>query len=202
MTKDETFPREWQRHPEPYARPWTLEQLPMFADWIVEIDAPLEAIAETIRKPVFFMPLLQSSESKESGNPELLFDIRVPHSSTLRDIGRIFQARATYRIAHGDIDGAIGDKLTIHRLGRLISQKASRVQHFYSKALEGMATEIPIGANPEHPLTEQQIRRILEGLDSLPPFAPLEDVYEWERFVMLSSLQPHRQCGKRFDMNV
>jgi hypothetical protein len=56
-------------------------------------------------------------------------------------------------------------------------------------AIEGMATAIPVDANPEHPLTAQQIRRILDGLDALPPRSPFKDAYEWERCMILGCLQ-------------
>jgi hypothetical protein len=106
-----------------------------------------------------------------------------------RKIGRIFQARATYRIANGNIDGAIEDKLTMHRLGRLAAQGGPLVQHLVGIAIEGMAYAIPIGANPEHPLTEQQIRHIIAGLDALPPRSPHTDAYEMERYMALSAVQ-------------
>jgi hypothetical protein len=56
-------------------------------------------------------------------------------------------------------------------------------------AIDGMATAIPVGANPEHPLTEQQIRRLLDGLNALPPRMPIRDVLEQERYGGLSCLQ-------------
>ena len=169
--------------------PWTLEDYPMFADWVNQIDEPLDAIAEAIRKPVFFFPYLQTHESAQSGQPMCLFWMLLPDVQLSRGIARIFSARATYRIGQGDIDGAIEDKLTLHRFGRLMSQKSRMVQHLVGLAIEGMAAAIPVGANPEHPLTVQQIQRIVEGLDALPPRPALEDAYEWERCIALSCLQ-------------
>ena len=165
---------------------WTLEQYPMLADWINEIDVPMDAVAETIQKPVFFSPLLQSPAAVQSGTPINLMVILLPDIQFFRNIARIFQARATYRIGNGDIDGAIDDKLTIHRLSRLTRNGGSLVQHLVGIAIEGVAVSIPVGANPEHPLTEAQLRRLLDGLDALPPRAPVHDAYEWERYVGLS----------------
>jgi hypothetical protein len=56
-------------------------------------------------------------------------------------------------------------------------------------SIEGTARGIPVHANPEHPLTEQQIRRVLDGLNALPPRASPRDAFEWERSMGLSIVQ-------------
>ena len=161
----------------------------MFADWVNKMDEPLDAIAEAVRKPVFCFPMLQDPLSAESGSPMLLLAARLPDVLLSREIARLFQTRATYRIAQGNIDGAIEDKLTLHRLGRQISQTGCLVQQLVGCSVENMANTILVGGNSEHPLTKQQIRRILEGLDALPPRTPHTEAYEWERFNALSFLQ-------------
>jgi len=183
---------------EPASRPWTLEEYPMFADWINEIDEPMDAIAEALRKPVFFFPMLQSKESVESGKPQCLFAFFPFEMQLSRIITRIFAARAGYRIGQGDIDGAIEDKITIHRLGRQITQSGSIRSYHVGTAIEGVAGAIPVGANPEHPLTEQQIRRILEGLDALPPKPPITVPIELDRYYSLSAIQSAQISDQQF----
>jgi len=172
-----------------WLRPWTLEQFPMFADWLDEIEAPMAVVAEAVRKPVFFAPLLQSRESVQSGKNHNIFETLLPGSNAARSIRTILQARANYRSAIGDIDGAIDDKLTMHRLGRLTTQGACATQYFTGYGLEQIAMTLPIGTNPEHPLTEQQIRRMLDGLDALPPRGTFADGYEWCRLAVMSDCQ-------------
>ena len=164
--------------------PWTLEQFPMLSDWIKDVDAPLDAIADAVRKPVFFTPLLQSQESIQSGKRQMDVNrnANVLLSRLTGHITSVYGARAAYRIGQGDIDGAINDQLTIRRLARLNSQKHSLYVRRISMNNESSAMEIPLGANPKHLLTEAQIRRLLEGIDALPLRAPLRDTYEWERF--------------------
>ena len=180
-----------ERENNQWDRPWTLEEFPMLADWIKEIDEPLDAIAEAIRKPIFCFPLLQTPESVQSGQPKNLLSMPLSIVVSCRSIARLFRVRAMYRIGQGDIDGAIEDKLTMHRLGRQIHQNGQviLVQYIVSISIEGMATVIPVNANPEHPLTERHIRRILDGYDALPPHTPVTDAYEGDRFVGLSALQ-------------
>ena len=169
---------------------WTLEDFPMLADWINEIDDPMDALADMIQKPIFQAPLRESRSSYEQGTADNLLAMPLQDVQMFRSIARIFSARAAYRIAHGDIDGAIDDKLTLHRFGRLVSPCGGMlVGYLVGIAIESMAGAIPINANPEHPLTEEQIRRILEGLDALPPRTSIHEGYEWERYVALSALQ-------------
>ena len=170
--------------------PWTFDEFPMLEEWIRDVDVPLNAIAEAVRKPIFYVPLRQSRESVESGKPEALLNVLLPDIQLSRSIARMFQARATFRIGQGNIDGAIDDKLTIHRLGRHTThQSGFMVQYLVGIANEGGAVAIPVGANPECPLTETQIRRLLDGLDALPPRAAIADAFEGERYFGLSCIQ-------------
>ncbi|MCL2744706.1 MAG: hypothetical protein FWE67_12725 [Planctomycetaceae bacterium] len=174
---------------ELFDRPWTLRDYPMLEEWLKDIDTPLDAIAEAIRKPVFFAPFLQNRKSVESGNPQNLLELLLLDIRMLRNVARMFQARANYRIAQGNIDGAIEDKLILKRLGRLVPQGGPLFHYRVGHDIEKVGTGILVGTNPKHPLTEKQIRRLLDGLDTLPPRMPLNDVFEWERYQGLSAVQ-------------
>ena len=172
-----------------YGQPWTLEDYPMLADWVNEMDEPLDALAEMIRKPVFYPPLLQSPESVKSGKPQLLVSIILPDGLLFRNIGRVFAARAAYRIGQGNIDGAIEDKLTVHRLGRLTTQRGFLTQYLVGIAIENMAVAIPISANSEHSITQEQIQRVFERFDALPQRGSFRETLEWDRYTGLSAIQ-------------
>ena len=174
---------------------WTLEEYPMLADWINELDEPLNAIAEAVRKPVFVVPLLQRSQSVLSGEPQYLAATCQSAARFSHTLSRLLHMRAAYRLGQGDIDGAIDDKLTLHRLGRQLSH----AWHHARVGLEGTAQAIPINANPEHPLTAAQIRRILDTLDALPPHPPIEEYYTQTRLTGLSVLQNSMCSPTAFD---
>ena len=76
-----------------------------------------------------------------------------------------------------------------------VAPNTTVVQYIVGVAIEGMAMAVPL-ANPEHPLTEAQIRRILDGLDALPQRASTFDALEWERYAGLSYIQ-HTVFGQR-----
>jgi len=193
--KGETY--NWSRGGSA-ANPWTLEQLPMLADWVKEIDKPLDAIAEAIRKPVFLPPLGQPEEWLEPESPRNLISIPLPnHTQLCRDIARHFQARAMYRVGQGNIDGAIDDKLVVHRLGRQTSSGGFFVPYLVGITIEGMAGGMLIDANPERPFTKEQIQRLLAGLDALPPRASTSLAHEAERLSILSVVQDLAVAHKR-----
>jgi len=179
--------------------PWTLEQFPMLADWINEIDEPLDAIAESIRKPIFFIPLLEIPESVQSDDPQCFVHILKPDIELFRAVARMFCVRATYRLGKGDIDGAIDDILTTFRLGRQITQKSGRRHYLVGLAIENLARAVPVGQSSKSPITAKQIQRILDGLDLLPQPASFHYVRDWERFNALSTIQGLHIAADRKD---
>jgi hypothetical protein len=183
-------------------KPWTLEKLPMLADWVAAIDAPLDAAAEMIRKPVFFVPYWQDEASYHSGKPQNLLALLLPEIQMFRTLARQYQARANYRIAAGNIDGAIDDTITLLHLGRKIRQDGPLVQLLVGIAIEGLALSIPFAENPEHPPTKEQLLRLYEAINHLPPPMPLEKTFEWERVFCLSEIQSvFHEGGTLFDVN-
>jgi hypothetical protein len=170
-------------------KPWTLEELPVLADWVTTSDAPLDAAAEMIRKPVFFVPYLQDEASFRSGKPANLFALILPDIQMFRTFSRQYQVRANYRIAAGNIDGAIDDTITIFQLGRKISQDGQIVQSLVGLAIEGVAMSIPFAENSEHPPTKDKMLQLLDAINHLPPQTTVENTFEWDRCAVLSLLQ-------------
>ena len=167
--------------------PWTLDDFPMLADWTAEIDEPLDAIAAAIAKPVFFVPLVQYQVSRQTDTTPIAYP-SIGNSLLFRRIMRMFSIRATYRIGQGNIDGFINDRLTLYRLGRLTEQTGLTC-YLAAAGIQMTALALPIEENPAHPLTKEQICRLLEELDALPPQTTLQKLYEVDRFWVLSLVQ-------------
>jgi len=142
---------------------------------------------------VFYPPLLLTPEATQRAVPPELFSILLGETTrTYNFSSRIiqhFSARAGYRIAQGNIDGAIDDTISILRWSRYVARTGTLIQYIIGFAFEERARTIPIGGNPEHPLTEQQIRRFLAELDALPPHRPFTEAVEWDRHMVLSWAQ-------------
>jgi len=166
------------------------EDLRLWENWLAENGAGIDLLGEAVRKPVFQVPIVRTRE-----NRPLLSGLLEP-AHTLRMFARALQARANYRIGIGDIDGAIEDTLTCYHLARHTGKQGGTTYHLVGIAIEGMATAIPIGGNPEAPPSREQLQRLFDAICSLPPLQKLEDCYEQDRFLTLNILQEYAFGGK------
>jgi hypothetical protein len=164
-------------------RPWTLDDLPMMDDWLQVNDPALDLVGRAVQKPVFYIPLVRRSED------ELLTLILLPEIHWKRSLARGLSARANYRIGTGDIDGAIDDIIACKRLGRHLGHGATVIHMLVGIAIEGFADAIGIAGSFEHQPTEEQLRRLVEQAEKLPPPADLDLKLLAERFQALDIIQ-------------
>lgn len=164
-------------------QPWTLDDLPMMETWLAENGPALDLVGQAVRKPVFHIPLVSQSED------ERLINQTLPDIQHARRFARGLSARANYRVATGDIDGAIDDLVACKRFGRHFSPGGCLVQMLVGTAMEGIADSIGIAGSLEHPPTKEQLERLSRELKDLPPKAKFEEVMPFERFTMLDEVQ-------------
>jgi hypothetical protein len=81
----------------------------------------------------------------------------------MRAFTRSLAARVHYRIATGDVEGAIDDVVTCKRLGRHLQRQPAVLTHLVGTAIEGIADAIGIAASQEFQPTEEQLRRFQAG---------------------------------------
>lgn len=172
-------------------QPWTLDDLPMMEAWLAENGPALDLIGQAVRKPVFHIPLLRQSEDEQ------LINLLLPEIQHARAFARGLSARANYRIATGDIDGAIDDIVTCKRFGRHIGPGGCLVQMLVGIAIEGIADSIGIAGSLEHPPTKEQLERLARELEDLPPKTKFEEIMPFERFVMLDEVQAMAHGGEQ-----
>jgi hypothetical protein len=135
---------------------WTLDEFPDLADWLTENSDGLDALAEAVRKPAFCVPKVR--EHEKSPMHEAL---NVNTFSQFREYARAAGGRAYYRIGIGDIDGAIEDTLTVYHLGRHVAKQGMLIDYLVGIAIEGLAHNIGIAGNPDHPPTKAQLEHFL-----------------------------------------
>ncbi len=162
---------------------WTFEDIPALRQWYEENNAALDLLTEAVRKPVFYVPYVRSSPEK----------LNIPDfgAETImeREWARALTARANYRIGVGEIDGAIEDVLTIYRLARHAGHQGVWISYQIANALESIAESIEIGANPAAPPSREQLKRLLRGIETLPPPVPFREMFEAARYSDLSFFQ-------------
>ncbi|MCL2116926.1 MAG: DUF1559 domain-containing protein [Planctomycetaceae bacterium] len=161
-----------------------LHQFPLVLRWVEENSPALDLVAEAVAKPVYFMPMI--SEAQEPG---LAGMINISSYLEARSYARGFHPRARYRVAAGDIDGAIDDMLACYRLGRHFERQGTMVTSLVGAAIEGMAVYMAPDANLTVPASEEQLQRLAESIRNLPPGMTVEEILEAERFFALDSIQ-------------
>ncbi len=169
--------------------PWTLEELPMLADWVAQIDIPLDAIAEMVRRPVFCSPLLEDPRLIQAGKPDVLIMLPLCDAQYFRDLARLFRIRAMHRIATGNIDGAVDDTISLLEFGCKAGAQGTAIHLLVGVAIEDLALSTPLATNPEHQPDAGQMQRFLAAMDALPPRPPLSRYLEAERLTTLSAVQ-------------
>jgi uncharacterized protein DUF1559 len=165
------------------SRPWTLDDLPMMEAWLAENGPAIDLIGEAVRKPTFYIPFAQEDEAGQ------LFALPLPEIPRTRSFVRALSARANYRIATGDIDGALDDIISCKRLGRHVGQRAMIIDMLVGIAIEGIADGIGIAGSLEHPPSKEQLERLVDESNDLPPEADFEHALLFERYVALDVVQ-------------
>ena len=168
-------------------RHWTFDDFPMLEEWYNENTAGIDLLAESARKPAFFVPY-----AREDENVPMVGIVGIGMLDTAqqyREWARAVSARAKYRLGIGDIDGAIDDVITIHHLARHAGRQGFLFSGLVGIAIEGMARHIGIGSNPEFQPTKEQIERLVAELDALPPRWTFNECIESERYFGLAALQ-------------
>jgi hypothetical protein len=155
----------------------------MMRDWLAENSPAIDLVSEAVRKPVFHIPKARAIEN------EMLLETLLPDAMYVRSFARALSARAYYRIGTGDIDGAIDDIVACKRLGRHVGYNGITVEMLVGIALEGIADSIGIAGSLAHPPTKEQLERLVDESNDLPPGGDFEKAMLFERFTSLDVVQ-------------
>lgn len=164
-------------------RAWTLDDLPMMEAWLAENTPAIDLISQAVERPVFHIPHVRSSED------DMLLSILLLDVQYARSFARALSARAHYRIGTGDIDGAIDDVVACKRLGRHIGHDGMLIEMLVGIAIEGIADGIGIAGSLENPPTKEQLKRLMDELDGLPPGSDVNKSLRFERYASLDVIQ-------------
>jgi hypothetical protein len=165
-------------------QPWTLDDLPMMEPWLEQNGPVLDLVGEAVRKPTFCIPMTGAKDAT------LYADLPFfPEIQTMRSFARMLQARAQYRIATGDIDGAMFDVISCQRLGCHQGSQESLVAILVGIAIRGVATAVGIAAVHESPPSEEQLRHFVAELNAVPVRLDMDRIRRTERYYTLDLLQ-------------
>ncbi|MCL2119516.1 MAG: hypothetical protein FWH27_13930, partial [Planctomycetaceae bacterium] len=159
-----------------------MHKLPIVREWFEANNAALDLIVEATKKPVFVTPTVIPRGAT------CLYFAPLPDIQGIRSFACGLEARATIRVAEGDIDGAIEDILACYRLGRHLIRPGRFFQQIVGIACEGIAHSLAYNGNLLTQANAEQLRHLMEGLNDLPQRGTWEDGIEMERLATLDVL--------------
>jgi hypothetical protein len=150
-------------------RPWSSELLPPLAEWARKNKTPLDRIVEASKRPRFYAPSPNMIDNKRN----LLIEMLLPLSQSMRETGRALSARAMWHIAEGRPEEAWQDVLAIHRLSHLFTQGNTLVEQLIALGTSSSACEATVTLLDSGKLTAEQARTVQRDLAALPDFSAM-----------------------------
>lgn len=174
-------------------RPWAPKDCPPLTEWLNANEKPLALVAEAVKRPAYFNPLV--SKRKE-GEPSNLIGSLLPSVQKCRELASAFTCRAMLRVEEGKFDDAWQDLLACHRLGRLTTHGATLIESLVGIAISQIASNATLTYLAHADLTSKQAMEKLQELQSLPRVMPMADkIGVGERMMGLDALQMIRRGG-------
>ncbi|MEZ6142132.1 MAG: hypothetical protein R3B84_16345 [Zavarzinella sp.] len=174
--------------PEECGQPWAAEDYPEVAEYLKASQPALQMIADAIRRPKFFNPLVNH---KVPGKHVSLMNALLAFSQRTRGAGLVLQARAMNAIAELRFEDAWRDIYAIQRLGRLLQTNPScLVEQLVGIAIENTALESYQILLTHTDWNAEQIHAKTEMFQRLPaPASTATIMNRSERCVMLDIVQ-------------
>lgn len=158
-------------------RPWSAKDSPLVAEWLEDMEGPLEAIDEATTRPRYWIPVTQP-----------LPGTFLPRLLTRRNVTNALRSRAMLRLSEGNPDEAVRDLLTIFRLASHQARGPTLIDHLIGVAIAGIGAEaLPlVAAHPK--LSRDALPRTLSELEGLEPISsPAEKIGNFERAWVLDA---------------
>lgn len=150
--------------------PWSPDDCPMIAEWLLINEEPLRLICEAAQRSDFYEPILSQNHSLPA-----LCAVASPLESILGEITLALQSRAMLHARSGDFESAMKDLIACHRCLRLMSHVP-----LGQYAIETRTAEIALRQTELKLLhvcrpTAKQLQTFASQLNSLPPLLSLAD---------------------------
>ena len=177
---DATDARESKNLVAARTRPWSRQDYPILAKWLLANEKPLKLVRLATQRPRWYVPILSAAKS-----PDLIDFGSYAHTVPL-SAGRALAARSMLEWNKGNFNKAKADWLTLHRLARLMSQGPTFIDRLRGMHLEMHAVAAWGGLVRENRLTKTRAKGLLADIRALPPLpSPVEALDEHGRFVLL-----------------
>lgn len=173
---------------------WKREEFPLVAELLDRNASALAEIAVAVQRPQYFRPLVRKQPT------DTLLTSLLPDVQRVRDVARQLQCRSMLALGQEDFAAAQADLLTLHRLGRHISQGATLIEGLVGIALDTMAMQAAEQFAIHPAQTSERLQEYRRQLAALPPFADMvRKIDVGERSMGLDAVQALAR-GNRGDL--
>jgi hypothetical protein len=148
-------------------RPWSKDDLPPLAEWVQKNKRSLDLIVEASKRPRYYAPSPSMIDNKRN----LLIEMLLPLSQSVRDTGRVLSARAMWHLGEGRPAEAWQDLFAVHRLSRLFTQGNTLVEQLIALGTSGSACDATATLLGNGKLTVEEARMVQRDLAALPNFS-------------------------------
>ena len=144
-------------------RKWTDADYPIVVKWLAAQSRALDAIAVAVQRPRYYVPMVSAHTP-----PTLLDCFMSGGLASYRSISNTFAARATHRLAAGDVDGFIADLNACHRIADLMAQRPFIIDQLVAVAIHATPSLTLAKLLERGELSGDALRRSQQMLDANP----------------------------------
>jgi hypothetical protein len=173
--------RLYEQQRQVMERPWSKEDFPAWAEWLVANEKPLALVVEASRRPKCFAPIVSDNKA--------LWEAPLPGVMARRKLARALVARAMFRTKAGKVTEAWDDVLACYRLGHLTARGPTMVEMLVGSVIQGLAWNAGqlIGHQPQ--ATAAQTAAMQADLERLSPSLDMADkLNSCERFMAIDEV--------------
>jgi hypothetical protein len=163
-------------------RPWSQQEFPVLAQWLVANETPLTLVVEASNRPRRYDPLC-------CGEKIPLLVVPLPATQRYLNVALALCARAMLRLHQGKLEETWDDLLTCHRLARLAGQGPTLIDVLIASSTDEAACTGDQALLQHAQLTASQAAKMREDLNRLPAMPRMADkIDDCERFTYLNSV--------------
>jgi hypothetical protein len=173
-------------------QPWTPKEFPQLADWLAANEKPLDRIAEGLKRPHYFSPLVPADD-KAAGD---LVSLVMADIQRGRALANALATRATFRLAEGKPDAAWADVTACLRLARHLANRGTLIEGLVGIACDAIGQRAATALLERPDVTARQLAGYLRDLRALPLVPAVATYFEGgERLFFLDSFQTAVRIG-------
>jgi hypothetical protein len=182
---DEVFRRFIAETRRAGAGPWKPDEAPLVAEWLLDSEETLRGLTRAVARARYWWPRWEPGLAQDA----------VPSMLAMREAGNGLAWRGGLRAGTGRGPEAADDLIACVRLGHLIARGGTLLEGLIGAAIRGTAADTITAVAPH--LEPRAAKRLLDGLDALPPFPSTEWFLEADRVLKLGEVLEMRLVAAR-----